>query len=186
MRQRSEKKISPLHTRGVNLMKQKFLYKFLTVCLAMSLTSITIHQAASATPMAQLNADKDVVTLEFEEGGHDIVRNFPLHEKGSIRYFSAGVGKLERKTAYPAFPLKLVFAYDSGAFLAHISVEIHNNDGSLAVKIPAKHVMGPWLFVDLDPGVYEIVATNQDGEKVAKRVPVKKNDPLSLPLYWHS
>ncbi|MDT7043739.1 hypothetical protein [Candidatus Nitronereus thalassa] len=175
------------HNRtGRMLTIKKVPFHILLTCTVAGLISFEVNHVTFATPTAQITPDQANVTLEFEKSEYGMERNFPLYEQGPIRYFSAGVGKAERKPQYPAFPLKLIFANDTGSFLAFISVEIRHQDGSLAADIPAKHVTGPWLFVDLEPGVYEIVATNKNGQKVTKHVPIKKDDPLSLPLYWNS
>jgi len=158
----------------------------LFVGVVIALTVFGMTDVALASPVVQLKPAENVVTLEFENGRLPLTRTIPLYQEGAIRYFSAGVGKRERQARYPVFPLKLVFAKDTGAFLAHITVEIRHEDGELVATIPAKHVTGPWLFVDLNPGVYEIVATNEKGKMVKKRVPIKHNDPLYLPLYWKS
>ena len=154
--------------------------------MAVSFVLLGLHPSILAMPLEQYNPDQDTSTLELKNSTRGIARHFLLHEQGGVRYFSAGVGKEERRLHYPAFPLKLVLAKDNGSFLAYVSVEIRNQNGSLAAKIPAKHVTGPWLFIDLETGVYEIVATNKHGEKVKRRVPIKANDPLALPFYWNS
>jgi len=83
----------------------------------------------------------------------------PVHHNGTIRYFSAGVGQVEREATYPPFSLKLVFRAGGTPFVTSVAVLLRNAKGANVLTVPAEHLRGPWLFIDLQEGTYEVTAT---------------------------
>ena len=47
-------------------------------------------------------------------------RGRPLYHSGTIRYFSTGIGQVEREAAYPPFALKLVFTAGGKSFVTGV------------------------------------------------------------------
>ncbi len=97
---------------------------------------------------------------------------FPLYSKGSIEYFSAGLGKLERSLSYPSFPLKLIFVQGDRAYLARVTVNIMKEDGTPLLMIPGGDVEGPWLFIKIPPGRYMVRGTDSTGTTIKKTIAV--------------
>ena len=98
---------------------------------------------------------------------------FPLYEQGSNQYFSAGLGKEERSLIYPPFPLKLIFVQGERAFLAGVSIQVANEDGTQILKIPGEEVEGPWLFIKIPSGTYVVSGTDSSGTTIKKTISVQ-------------
>ncbi|MBI3992176.1 MAG: hypothetical protein HY342_02795 [Candidatus Lambdaproteobacteria bacterium] len=93
---------------------------------------------------------------------------------------STGVGQEER-LPHPEFPLKLVFAVQSGAYLAAIDVTITDAGGKQVLQTKS---LGPWLFVDLPAGTYKVQAKRANGEQVKGTVTVTGERQKVLNLIW--
>ena len=100
---------------------------------------------------------------------------FPLYEQEGIQYFSAGLGKEERRLSYPPFPLKLIFVQGERAFLAGVSIKLANQDGTLLLNIPGEQVEGPWLFIKIPPGTYVVSGTTSRGTTMEKTITVQSD-----------
>ena len=93
---------------------------------------------------------------------------------------STGVGQEER-VPHPEYPLKLVFAVQSGAYLAAIDVTITDENGKEVLRTKAA---GPWLFVDLPAGMYNVQAQRANGELVKGTVTITGERQKVLNLHW--
>ncbi len=124
--------------------------------------------------------------LELESRGDDGLpkTTIPLYRSGEIRYFSAGVGKDEREAEYPPFSLKLVFVAGGHPFLSHVEVSITDESGAVRLTVPKEQVTGPWLFVDMPPGIYHVSATRDGQTQTQKRVVVRKGSATTTYLRW--
>jgi len=115
-------------------------------------------RSASAKTSVTVLPTGDGLELAYGDGLPPSRHTIPLHRAGDIRYFSAGVGLEEREADYPPFPLKLVFVVGGKPYLTHVAVSITDESGSVKLAIPREQVIGPWLFVDLPSGTYQISA----------------------------
>lgn len=93
---------------------------------------------------------------------------------------SAGIGK-EGRQPHPDYPLKLVFAAHTGAYLAGIDVTIYDSAGKTVVQTSSE---GPWLFVKLEPGDYKVVAKRKNGDTVTSMVSVPSSGQNQVTLMW--
>src|SRR5437899_11021266 len=117
------------------------------------------QELSKTAPIVRIMQSGDSLELVFhEDSGTPIKETIPIARVGSIRYFSAGIGLEERSAHYPAFPLKLVFVAGPKAYLSQVSITITDKEGKVRLQIQPKQVTGPWLFVDLPPGNYDIAA----------------------------
>lgn len=77
----------------------------------------------------------------------------------AVPYMSGGVGKDERQQLLQAaegYNLKLVFhTKTEGAYLSHVKVSIRDPEGRLILRTVSE---GPWFFVRLPPGSYDVSA----------------------------
>ena len=121
------------------------------------------HSYADTT--ATMLPSGDAIELSGEGAAASFKTTIPVYRSGEVRYFSAGVGLEERLAKYPAFPLKLIFVAGPKAYLSKVSVTITNDSGTVRVDIPGDHVNGPWLFVDLPAGTYNIEAVSR-GDRI--------------------
>jgi len=156
----------------------------LILVLALSLpTSETVSSAAEDF-VARSGQSGEFLELEHQINGQVFKSALPLHQAAGVRYFSAGVGLEERQAEYPPFSLKLVFTAGGKPYLAGVEVTIQPAKKGTTIHIPGEHVEGPWLFVDLPSGVYDVTATHGDHKQRLKGVKVEKGRQKTLHLRW--
>lgn len=139
---------------------------------------------ADGGAVARIGASGEGVELTHQVDGRTMVDVLPLHRAGDVRYFSAGIGFEERSIQYPPFPLKLIFTAGGKPFLSGVSVTIQPVNGGGAVTIPREQVEGPWLFVDLAPGVYDVTAIHHDRKQVLTGIKVEGGKQKTVYLRW--
>lgn len=137
-----------------------------------------------AEGVARIADSGEYLELTHEAEGRSTVDRLPLYRSGEIRYFSAGVGFEERLAEYPPFSLKIVFTAGGKPFLAGVSVTIQPAGGGPALTIPREQVEGPWLFVDLPAGTYDVTATHADRVQQLKHIHVERARPKTVHLRW--
>ncbi|MEY4528249.1 MAG: hypothetical protein RL768_1968 [Nitrospirota bacterium] len=134
--------------------------------------------------VARIGDSGEFVELSHQVEGRSTVELLPLHRAGDIRYFSAGIGLEERAAQYPPFSLKLVFTAGGKPFLSGVSVTIQPVKGGAALTIPEEQVEGPWLFLDLAPGVYDVTAIHRDRKQGLKHVTVEAGKQKTVHVRW--
>jgi len=134
----------------------------------------------------QKTSSHQIQTLEIplHKGNIHKILTFPLYEQESIQYFSAGLGKEERSLTYPSFPLKLIFVQGERAFLASVSVHITKKDGTTLLMIPGEEVQGPWLFVNIPNGTYNVSGSDSHGTIIEKTISIQANEPIVVHFRW--
>ncbi len=139
---------------------------------------------ADAGFVARVGQSGEFLELEHQLNG-TVVRNaIPLYQTGGVRYFSAGVGLEERSAEYPPFSLKLVFTAGGKPYLAGVDVTIQPAQGGTTITIPRDRVEGPWLFVDLPAGTYDISAMHGDREQRLNGIKVQAGKQRTAYLRW--
>lgn len=126
----------------------------------------------------------EFVELEHPGNGQIVKDYLPLYQSGNIRYFSAGVGLEERQAEYPPFSLKLVFTAGGKPYLTGVQVAIQPLKGEAAINIPKEQIEGPWLFVDLPSGTYDITATYGAQIRSLHGIKIVKGKQKTLYLRW--
>ena len=138
----------------------------------------------AAEPTARLLPSGDGIEIAGEDATGSYSEIIPVRQSGDVRYFSTGVGLEEREAEYPPFRLKLILVAGARAYLTGVDVTISSEDGALRIDIPADHVKGPWLFVDLPPGSYSISATSEGRTQEKKGVVVREGAVRWVHLRW--
>lgn len=93
---------------------------------------------------------------------------YPLAQ-GGYDYLSTGIGMGAREGRVPQdYTVKIVFSSAKGELLASVKVNIAEVDGEQIFSVLSE---GPWLYVDLPQGLYNIEATFRNC--VVKREGVK-------------
>jgi hypothetical protein len=155
------------------------------LCLAPIALAGVGEGTSQAAPVAKMAPDGSGLELEYlgasGTGGKEVI---PVHHAGNIKYFSAGVGQEERTVQYPPFPLKVIFVAGPKAYLSEVTVTITDTAGKLHLQIPGDQVAGPWLFVDLPPGTYELAAVGPGHAQVKERVTITKGHATTVYLRW--
>lgn len=78
-----------------------------------------------------------------------------------VRTLSAGVG-LEGRVKQPDYSVRFEFAELAGPYLADVAVVVTAAGGGKVIEMVSE---GPWLFADLAPGDYHVVATAKSGKR---------------------
>ncbi|MEC4890222.1 MAG: hypothetical protein RI101_09215 [Nitrospira sp.] len=139
---------------------------------------------ADGGPTIRMSESGEAIELTYQVDGKVLQHTIPLYRAGAVRYFSAGVGLEERAAHYPPFPLKLVFTAGGKPFLAGVSVTIQPVKGGAAVTIPEEQVAGPWLFVDLAPGQYDVTAAYGGSQQVLMGLTVEARKQKTVYVRW--
>jgi hypothetical protein len=108
----------------------------------------------------------------------------PLYHQGSIRYFSAGIGQVERDAAYPQFSLKLVFTAGGKPFVTGVALSLRDAKNNTILTIPGEQNSGPWLFIDLPDGTYGVTAWLGGRVQEAKGITVRRGHVTVQHMRW--
>ena len=79
-------------------------------------------------------------------------------EKGKAPYVCTGIGESKDDPRLTSFPLKVVFATNSGALYTDVNVRIEAEGGAPVLETFCD---GAWLLVQLPFAKYRITATDQ-------------------------
>lgn len=140
---------------------------------------------ADSGMVARIGQSGDVVEFQRQAGNGQIVPyQLPLYRSGGVRYFSAGVGIEERQASYPTFSLKLVFTAGGKPFLTGVDVSIRPVKGGETIHIDRERVEGPWLFVDLPSGTYDVSASQGEQRQDLKGIRVESGKQTTAHLRW--
>jgi hypothetical protein len=78
----------------------------------------------------------------------------------------------------------MVFTAGGKPFLAGVDVTIQPVKRGAPIAISRDHVEGPWLFVDLPAGTYDIAAAHGDRKQALKGIKVEAGKQKTLYLRW--
>ncbi len=99
-------------------------------------------------------------------------------------YMSGGVGVEERnEMANQAknYDLKLSFADRTGDYLSDVKVIIDDEHGNEIVNTTTN---GPWLYIELPSGKYQVKATFDNRPEEIKNVQISKGHEIARLLHW--
>jgi hypothetical protein len=139
---------------------------------------------AEGSSIARVGSSGDFLEMEDQRTGQVVKSYLPLYRAGNIRYFSAGVGVEERQAEYPHFSLKVVFTAGGKPYLTGVEVTIQPEKEGAAIIISRDQVEGPWLFVDLPTGTYDISAMYGDQKQTLKGIKVVAGKQKTVQLQW--
>ncbi len=149
------------------------------------LTAANPFAQAGAPPTTKGIPSGDGIELEYTASDGTIAKTMlPIYHVGAVQYFSAGVGVEERSAQYPPYPLKLIFIAGAKAYVTQVAVTIKESAGKTNVLVPGEQVTGPWLFVDLPAGTYEITAIRRDQSQVKQKVEVGVGGSKTVYFRW--
>jgi hypothetical protein len=100
-------------------------------------------------------------------------------------YLSGGVGSDERAALEErgkAFAVKLVFAEQRGPFVANVHVAIDDGKGTEIVSLAS---VGPWFYIHLPPGRYNVKATYMGETKEIRNLQLQKDKAVRHVLTWN-
>lgn len=157
------------------------LMRLMSGCLIMSLG---LTADAGATVIARVLSEEEAVELEIPTDIGLQKERLPLFRSGAARYFSAGIGQVERAASYPPFPLKLVFTAGGKPFVSGVAVTLRQANGRMVLTIPKEHNTGPWLFIDLPEGTYHVEATLGGIIQEVRELKVRRGYVLTQHVRW--
>jgi hypothetical protein len=99
--------------------------------------------------------------------------------QGAMDYLSTGIG-VESREPHPEYSLKLEFSLQAGNYVAEVDVDIYQG----GKKIKSIHSPEPWLYVNLPPGDYSVVATLKDGRSQGTHFTISKGIQKRVILSW--
>jgi hypothetical protein len=105
----------------------------------------------------------------------------PIQQYQQIRYYSGGVSVDERRQLPQLYPLKMIFSTDQGHMLCDVAVSI-SGDGKPVFRGSAEN--GPWMIVDLPPGLYDIEAVLEGKARSAKGVRIVAGKKQTISFKW--
>ena len=140
--------------------------------------------ASAAGVVTRVLANGEGIELEIPTDIGTQKEVIPLFHSGPIRYFSAGVGQVEREATYPPFSLKLVFTAGGKPFVSGVAVNLRDANGRMVLTVPPEHITGPWLFIDLPDGAYEVTATLGGHRQEAKGIKVTRGQVMTRHVRW--
>lgn len=126
----------------------------------------------------------DAIELEIPTDVGTQKETLPLYHRGKIHYFSAGIGQVEREATYPPFPLKLVFTAGGKPFVTGVEIVVRHSNGATVLTVPREQVTGPWLFLDLPDGTYEVAATLGGQTQQVKGITVRRGHVTTQHVRW--
>ena len=144
-----------------------------------------LKSVSEAAIESRVTPTGEEIELEYtDESGTTHKAMIPIHRAGTIRYFSAGMGQEEREAKYPPFPLKLIFVAGPRAYTSQVAITIADAKGEVLLQVPREQVSGPWLFVDLPAGTYDITADRSDHPQIKQRVEIGAGRVKTVHLRW--
>jgi hypothetical protein len=158
--------------------------KWIVLALSLWLCAFQSLSHAEGRFIARVGPSGEFLELEDQTNGQAITEYIPVHQASGVRYFSAGVGLEERQAAYPPFALKLVFAAGGRPYVTGVEVTIKPVETEMTISIPREQVDGPWLFIDLASGTYDISATYRGNKQALKRIKVVGGKQQTVLLRW--
>ena len=99
-------------------------------------------------------------------------------------YLSGGVGADERlalEERAKGFSLKLVFAATDGSYVADVKLEIADVKSAAIISTTST---GPWFYIQLPPGIYDVKATFAGQSKEVKKLRVSKDIRTHQVFVW--
>jgi hypothetical protein len=110
----------------------------------------------------------------------------PVHEDGSVKYLSGGIGQDESsamKSVEKQWPLSMEFAERQGGhadYVAGVDVVVRNASGQTALQAKTD---GPFMMAALPPGRYTIQASLNGNTKI-EAVTIKPGAPAHATFVW--
>ena len=107
-------------------------------------------------------------------------------ETPPIPMLSGGIGEAEivRMTvAEKDYNFKLVFADETGAYLAEIALVIRDDKKNVVVNAQS---LGPIVLITLKPGVYELTATSMRGITKTENITIGERDLITRYVRLHT
>ena len=165
-------------------MVKTYLMRLIGGCMVISLALAADASASGSTVVAHVLSEEEAVELEIPTDIGVQKERLPLYRSGTVRYFSAGIGQVERAAIYPPFSLKLVFTAGGKPFVSGVAVTLRHAKGGTVLTVPPAHNTGPWLFIDLPDGTYQISATLGGVTQQVNNLTVRRGHVMTQPVRW--
>ena len=164
-------------------MFERSLFALMNGMMMLSLWLVWVNPV-SAGVTTHVAPSGDAIELEIPTDVGVQKETLPLYRSGKIQYFSAGIGQVEREATYPPFSLKLVFTAGGKPFVTGVAVVLRHSQGAILLTVPREQVTGPWLFIDVPDGTYEVAATLGGQTQQVKGIKVRRGHVSTQHVRW--
>ena len=109
---------------------------------------------------------------------------FKKNSERGIAFISGGVSQTEReilKERGKGYTLKLIFSSKKGEYLSNVIVKVLDQKNQTILLTVSN---GPWLFIDLPNGIYEIEASFSSDRKEISRIKIERGKQKVFHLRW--
>lgn len=164
--------------------QRKILWNGLPFFMMVGLVVLLSPLPSEGTSTTRILSSGDGIELLIDGPNGQYKDILPLYNVKGVPYFSAGVGQEEREATYPLYSLKLEFLIKGGAYTGLVDLVLKRNHDQEAFHIPKEHSKGPWLFVNLPPGVYSITGVRPEGTQSKSTIEVVSGLVTTVQLIW--
>ncbi|HSB06566.1 MAG TPA: carboxypeptidase-like regulatory domain-containing protein [Thermodesulfobacteriota bacterium] len=111
--------------------------------------------------------------------------NFSKREKTkNITFLSGGVSEPERKNLEEMgrnYSLKVIFSNESGEYPSEVTVTIFGQEGESILTTVSN---GPWFFINLPSGTYDLEVSFQKNRKRISEVIIEEKSQTVIGVRW--
>jgi len=102
----------------------------------------------------------------------------------SITFLSGGLSQPERKNLEEMgkkYSLKLIFSDSRGEYLSEVTVTIFDQRGESILTVVSN---GPWFFINLSSGTYDLEVSFRKNRKRISQVKVEEKSQTVIGVQW--
>ncbi len=81
-----------------------------------------------------------------------------VKKKSGVTYLCSGIGESKDEARMASFPLKVVFATNSGALYSDVTVRVYNEQNESVLE---SFCDGAWFLVQIPPGRYRVIGVDK-------------------------
>ncbi len=120
------------------------------------------------------------IMLIYSAGENALKRKDAEH----ITFLSGGLSEPERKNLEEMgnkYSLKVMFANGKGEYLNEVTVTIFDQEGKSILKTVPN---GPWFFINLPSGTYDLEASFQKSRKRISNLRIDEKNQTAIGIQW--
>jgi hypothetical protein len=102
----------------------------------------------------------------------------------NITFLSGGLSEPERKNLEEMgrkYSLKVIFSNERGEYLSEVTVTIFGQKGESILTTVSN---GPWFFINLPSGTYDLEVSFQKNRKRISRVKIEEKSQTVIGVQW--
>lgn len=102
----------------------------------------------------------------------------------SITFLSGGLNEPERKNLEEMgrnYSLKVIFSNERGEYLSEVTVKIFGQEGDAILTTVSN---GPWFFINLPSGTYDLEVSFRKNRKRISQVKIEEKSQTVIGVQW--